>query len=150
GTEFKLFFPCAPASAIPAQTATPAPKPKRLGTVLLVESDDRQRGLARYTLDWHGYKVIEADGSSTALMLWEKQAATVDLVIIDTSLSGDVSGTDLALRLQQAKPGIPILCTARTEADEKSGCIIPAGAHLFAKPFTPEKLLPAVRQLTGK
>jgi len=140
GTEFRMFFPCAPVSARPAPAAAPAVKARKIGTVLLVQSDDRARSLARLALDWNGYRVVEADGADLALILWGGQHASIDLLITDLALPGDISGSDLANRLQEAKPGLPIIITAESAPAENGN-----GAHFVPKPYTPERLLEAVR-----
>ena len=56
-----------------------------------------------------GYRVIEADGSATALVLWAGQASTVDLLLTDLNLPGNLSGARLADRFRQARPGLKVV-----------------------------------------
>ncbi len=113
GTEFRIYLPCAPEeSATRTQTEFQPAKPQIRATILLVEPDDRVRGTARCVLNWNGFRVIEADTSSTALILWEGQASDVDLLVTEISLPDNLSGPDLANQLRQAKPGLKVIYTS--------------------------------------
>jgi CheY-like chemotaxis protein len=150
GTEFRIFLPCAPASARLAQPAVQATRTKKVGTVLLVQGDDRARGLARYALDWNGYRVIEADSGSLALMLWGGQSAGIDLLITDSQLPGDISGMDLARQVQQAKPGLPVVFTSQSGPDQHCQPLPNGSTDFISRPYSPEKLLETVRAALAK
>jgi two-component system, cell cycle sensor histidine kinase and response regulator CckA len=138
GTEFKVFLPCAPATAILAQAEVRKPAPKSKGTVMLVEPDDRVRSMARFVLNQNGYQVIEADCGSIALLLWEGQGAQVNLLLTDVSLPGDISGTELAKRLQQNRADLRVIYTAAALPADRSLKFIP-------KPYRPDRLLKEVQ-----
>lgn len=149
GTEFRVFLPGAPASAVPAQTPARTTKPEVRGTVLLVEGDDRIRGLARCVLDWNGYRVIEADCGSIALVLWEGQGSGIDLLITDVVLPGDISGGALVEKLQEAKPDLKVIYTSHCAPDETATDGAVTNTQFVPKPYTPEKLLQAVQGFIG-
>jgi len=116
-------------------------------TVLLVEPDDRARGLARFVLDRHGYKVIEAEGSGTALFLWEGQGSTVDLLVVDVTLKEDLSGRALAERLREARPQLKVLFTfGSDESGNPQDAAFAEESYFILKPFSPEKLLQGIRR----
>jgi two-component system cell cycle sensor histidine kinase/response regulator CckA len=141
GTEFKVFLPCAPASAILAQGESRRARPEHKGTLMLVEPDDRVRSMARFVLNQHGYKVVEADCGSIALLLWESQASDVDLLLTDLSLPGDISGFELADRLQKSKPDLKVIYTSNgTPAQE--------GLRFLPKPYRPDRLMKEVQGIT--
>jgi len=123
GTEARVFFPCAPAFA--KVDRSDSQFVSSLGTVLLVEADDRTRGMARCILNWNGYRVIEADSSTTALILWSQQAASVDLLLVDATLADGMSGRELASRLVQTKPTLKIVYAASSEAVRTDGPSVP-------------------------
>jgi CheY-like chemotaxis protein len=150
GTEFSIFLPCAPKTAVEPlrQTSlTPLPSaPARRGTVLLVEPDDRARGVARYILNRQGYHVIEADSAHIAEMLWEGQSGKIDLLLTDINLGG-ISGRDFVARLRQTRPDLNVVLTASPppEAGENE---VPFDnvADVLPKPYSPDKLLEAVQR----
>ena len=148
GTEFRVYLPCAPASACVNDAASPSSSSATKGTILLVEAEDRVRALARFVLNHQGYRVIEADGSATALVLWAGQASTVDLLLTDLNLPGDLSGAQLADRFRQARPGLKVVYA--TDGQSGAECNEPAPSDdlkCIAKPYNPEGLLQAVQSL---
>jgi len=146
GTEFRVFLPPAPAADVLARIQAQTEAPVVRGTVLLVEPDDRMRGLARCVLNWSDYKVIEAQDSETALLLWSSQAANVDLLLTDVQLSENLSGRELASRLQKDRPGLKVIftCDAKSEQDKQRPATLER-LGLIPKPYTPDKLIRAVQ-----
>jgi two-component system cell cycle sensor histidine kinase/response regulator CckA len=145
GTEFRIFVPCAPATTGTAQTE-PGSSTDAKATVLLVETDDRVRALARFVLNRHGYHVIEADGAATALVLWQGQGANVDLLLVDPSLPGDLSGCGLVVQFKQLKPGLKVLYTPAEKSGRVGSAELAAtdGVTSITKPYSPDTLLQAV------
>ena len=139
GTEFRIFLPCAVVKEA-AHTETRI-MPRSDGTILLVEPDDRTRATARTALNWQGYRVIEADSSALALLLWERQSAQIQLVITATDLPEGVTGIDLAAQLQQTKPDVQMIFLSEDQTDSSAGT---DGTMVIQKPFTREKLLETV------
>ena len=151
GAEFRVFLPSAPTSEvlsrIEAKTAARVVK----GTILLVEPDDRARATARCVLNWNDYRVIEADNSATALLLWDGQAANIDLLVTNLSLPEGTSGRDLADRLRKAKPALKVICISTSDpAEEGQGHAPPEGTKLISKPFAPDKLIHAVQSCLAR
>jgi PAS domain S-box-containing protein len=145
GTEFSIFFPCAPASALTAQAGPQAPPAPAAKTILVVEPCERARTLARFILTRHGYRVIEADSAATVLALWGSQAKQVDLLVTELNGSGDVSGGAFADELRKTRPDLRVLFTSVPALDSEQS--IPGrleGQNFVQKPFTAGGLLPAV------
>ena len=141
GTEARVYLPCA------QDTAVVAGRPREqvaLGTVLLVEADDRARSMARCVLNWNGYRVVEADGSATALMLWESQSANIDLLLVDAALTDGLSGIDLARQLLKAKPSLRVVCGSAAKKFDL-GDELSTKVRVVTKPYTPEVLLQSVQ-----
>jgi two-component system cell cycle sensor histidine kinase/response regulator CckA len=146
GTEFRVFLPSAPMADVLARMEAKAATRVNKGTILLVEPDDRARGLARCVLNWNDYRVIEADGSTTASLLWDGQAANIDLLLTDLGLPDGMSGPELAQQFQQTKPGLKVIySTVSRPEEETQKPAIPAGFKFIPKPFTPEKLVQVVQ-----
>jgi PAS domain S-box-containing protein len=131
------------------QKQSPAPAPKQAParhsppsqeTILLVEPDGKARGLARFVLSRQGYRVIETDCSSTVLALWESESTNVDLLLTDVALPEGISGNALAEQLRQTKPELKVVYTSGTE-DE----VPMLDEEIIPKPYTPDKLLQAIR-----
>jgi two-component system cell cycle sensor histidine kinase/response regulator CckA len=143
GTEFRIFFPCAPAVTVASPEAARVATTSSRGTILLVEPDDRLRGLARCILNWNGYSVVEANCASTALSRWETQSHKIDVLLTDMDLQGDISGRELAARLKAVKPDLKLVYTST--ATQNGDGPAPEEAALVSKPYTAEKLVQAVQ-----
>src|SRR6185436_5826368 len=109
GTEFRVFLPSAPSAEVLSRMETKAATREIKGTIMLLEPDDRARGLARCVLNWNDYRVIEADSSAAASLLWNSQASDIDLLLTNLSLPDGQSGLELADQLQKAKPGLKVI-----------------------------------------
>jgi two-component system, cell cycle sensor histidine kinase and response regulator CckA len=140
GTEFRIFLPSAP-----APVAQPATRVVR-GTVMIVEADDRARELARSSLSRQGYRVIEADSGSIALVLWKGQAANVDLLLASSELKGDITGRDLVTQLRRARPNLKVIyASTRSSATEAAGFESLSNLSFMSKPYRPAVLLQTVQ-----
>src|SRR6266550_7898446 len=145
GTEFRVFLPSAPAAEVLARMEAKAATRVIKGTIMLLDPDDRARGLARCVLNWNDYRVIEADGSAAASLLWDSQASNIDLLLTDLSLPGGMSGRDLADQFQKAKPGLKVIYSSvSSQGEETQKPALPDGLKFLPKPFTPDKLVQAV------
>jgi len=147
GTEFKVYFPCAP--SIPAHKQR---KPHATcisagnETILVVEDEAQLRGLAAYTLKFHGYHVIEAEGPAQALALWPEKSSVVDLVLTDMVMPGTMSGGEMAEKLRHAKPGLKVVYTSGYSAVRAGQEPAIWGERNFvAKPYLPDALVQAVQ-----
>src|SRR5439155_8699294 len=114
GTTFKIYLPRASPRADVVATAdevAPLSVASALGgseTVLLVEDDERLRGLVRTILRKSGYHVIEAQNGGDALLLCEQHAATIHLLLTDVVMPR-MSGRQLAERLRPLRPAMKVL-----------------------------------------
>lgn len=149
GTEFRVFLPCVSESALSSDTEMRAATALVRGTVLLVDPDDRSRAVARYVLNRHGYRVVEADSSSLAQTLWDGQARNIDLVVTDMTLP-ESSGFDLANALHQKRPDLKIAYTCVEGEIEHLKQTLPQEAIVIPKPYNSEKLMEAVESVCRK
>ncbi|HEX4264307.1 MAG TPA: ATP-binding protein [Verrucomicrobiae bacterium] len=141
GTEFRIFLPYASGSLLPSVSEIQAATNVNRGTILLVDPDDRSRGVARYVLNRNGYRVIEADSSSIAMVLWEGQARTIDMLLTDLALPG-ASGFDLANQLRQTRPDLKVIYACANEAELKSQeATLPKEIKWVAKPYRSDQLM---------
>jgi PAS domain S-box-containing protein len=78
------------------------------GTILLVEDEDDVRDLAREILAGDGFTVLEAATPGEALRAVERHPAVIQLVVTDVVMP-EMSGRELAVRLQERRPDIKVL-----------------------------------------
>jgi DNA-binding response OmpR family regulator len=111
-------------------------------SILLVEDSQRIRALVRAILGSLATPVVEADSGEAALALADANSDCFDLLITDVALPG-MSGLELAKRLRQRHPDLPVLCmSGHTLPSDPSGDV-----HFIEKPFRPEVFLARVRDL---
>jgi PAS domain S-box-containing protein len=141
GTEFRIFLPCASGELLPSASEIQAATTVNRGTILLVDPDDRSRGVARYVLNRNGYRVIEADSSSIAMVLWEGQARNIDLLLTDLALPG-ASGFDLSNQLRQTRPDLKVIYACANEGELRSQQgTLPKEIKWVAKPYRSDELM---------
>src|SRR6266496_892988 len=146
GTEFRVFLPSAPTAEVLARMEAKAATRAIKGTIMLLEPDDRARGMARCVLNWNDYRVIEADCSAAASLLWNSQASNIDLLLTDLNLPDGLSGRDLADQFQKAKPSLKVIYSSvSSPGEETQKPALPEGLKFLPKPFTPDKLVQAVQ-----
>jgi CheY-like chemotaxis protein len=150
GTTFKIYLPVEE-----ADVSTPTPEqahdPATSGeVVMVVEDEESVRTMTGRLLASEGYGVLEAANGREALALVASGSTRIDLVITDVAMPV-VNGRELAERLRQIRPGIPVLFMSGYTDDEmvRRGLIDPDHPFL-SKPFTPEVLASKVRALLDR
>ncbi|WP_407525647.1 response regulator [Methylobacterium oryzisoli] len=138
GTAVDLWLPAAPALAAPAP-APAAPEPRfaaiRPCTILVVDDDALVRTGTAAMLEDLGHATLEAPSAGEALLLLRANPA-VDAVVTDHAMPG-MTGLDLARRLREAHPALPvILATGYAELPSDGEIPVPR----LSKPFTQEDL----------
>ena len=111
--------------------------------ILLAEDDRAFRELIADALGRLGFEVVVAASGSEALAI----AATdgFELLITDVVMPG-MSGFELAERLRQRSPGLPVIFMSGYRQDELcQGRALPVHASLLRKPFDLDALAEQVR-----
>jgi len=148
GTTFTIYLPATDAPLpvddrivlADAKTAEP-------GTVLLIEDDDAVREFAMEVLKSRGWRVVEAAGPGEALAIASGGDQAFDVVVTDVVMPG-LSGGELAERLEQIRPGLPVLFVSGYADDEVIGRgQLRPGRQLLSKPFTGAELAYRVEEL---
>src|ERR1017187_9962789 len=81
---------------------------KPAGTVLVVDDDVHILALTGEMLRLAGYRVLKASIASEADLIFERNAAEIDLLLSDVQMPS-LSGPELALRLRQRNPRLPVV-----------------------------------------
>jgi len=112
GSTFHVYLPSpeAPEPAPPPVVGTAAaPRPAASGAhVLLVDDDPIVAAVHGQLLRRAGYRVQVCDSGREALALLEQAPGSFDAVVTDHNMP-DTSGVELARRIVQAAPGLPVL-----------------------------------------
>jgi CheY-like chemotaxis protein len=112
--------------------------------VLIVEDEPLVRGIMQEMLESLGYSVLAAEAAHEAIAIAES-AEAFDLVLTDVVMP-EMNGHELALRLVELRPGVPILYTSGYTGDvvEARG-VLDARDLFLQKPFTIAALAAKVR-----
>ena len=115
-------------------------------TVLLVEDEEPLRELGLEVLRHAGYTVFAAANGVEALQLWREHRPEIDLLLTDNMMPGGILGREVAQKIREDEPGLPVLFTSGDLLPSSDGAG-PATAHSFLqKPYTPAALAQAVRR----
>ena len=115
--------------------------------VLVVEDETPVKSLLRRVLQAGGYSVLEAGSGRDALDLGSRHLGRLDLLLTDVVMPG-MSGTELADHLGRERPELRVLYTSGYTDDAVLGAV--AASPFLAKPFTPDALLRAVREVLDR
>jgi PAS domain S-box-containing protein len=115
-------------------------------TILLVEDDPRVRSLCVSALSRLGYRVLEGTDGADGLHASASDGGQIDLLVTDVVMPG-LGGRDLADRLRADRPGLIVLfMSGYGEQDAAARGLVPVGATVLQKPFTPRTLARRVRE----
>jgi signal transduction histidine kinase/ActR/RegA family two-component response regulator len=148
GTTFDIYFvvtdlaPKKPADELMAREVRGGKE-----TVMVVEDEEVLRDILREVLVNQGYHVIEAGNGLQALHLWDQNQGRVDLLLTDSAMPEGMSGEDLAAKLRQEAPRLPVILSSgysqeMLQANQKAK----SGFFFLAKPYRPTQLVQAVRE----
>jgi two-component system, cell cycle sensor histidine kinase and response regulator CckA len=137
GTTVRMLFPRSDeAASSEVEQAAELRPPRGALNLLVVEDEDGVRRVLDRILTRHGHEVLTAAHPDEALEL-VNDGASIDMLITDVVMPG-MSGPQLAARLTELQPGLPVLfISGYTDSPGE----LPAGATLLRKPFTSAALL---------
>ena len=147
GTTFTAYFPEV-APAVPDSPGAPEQKPMARGneTILIVEDEEGVRELAVIILQKYGYRVLQAASGPEALKVWERHAASIQVLITDMVMPGDMTGRELAEKLEELKPELKVIYTTGYSAESMGETFgFHAQTPFLQKPYLPSALVRSVR-----
>ncbi len=120
-------------------------------SILVIEDDDRFRGVLQEMLSRAGYEVLVASDGEKGVELYREKHP--DLIITDVIMP-EKDGAEVIFDLQKEFPGIKIIVmTGGGQGDAhtylKSITMYSDVKHAFEKPFAMEKMLEAVKDMIG-
>ena len=146
GTTFEVFLPETLQKPDLQMSAVAAWKfdGRGRGTILLVEDEQALRAMARDALRLQGYVVLEASDGYQGLNVFEGSGGRVDLVVSDIVMP-QLGGLDMVDRMRKIRPDMKVLFMSgySDRIDE----ITNANLAFVPKPFTPDQLLKAIREI---
>jgi DNA-binding response OmpR family regulator len=113
--------------------------------ILVVEDDPLIREFVVEALREEGFDVIHAADGEQALAWCGRQAA--DVLVTDVKLPGKVDGWQIAERCREHNPDLPVIYATGFSPVAPRPV---AGGLLLQKPFHPDAIVRAVRQVTTR
>ncbi len=149
GTTFHVFFPRIQ-GLVEQEQLTLDDIPMGDERILLVDDEEVQVRSGRHLLERLGYDVTTRTASLEALEAFRAQPDAFDLVVTDQSMPG-LTGIQLAERLMQIRPGIPIiLCTGFSEVVDGKEAKAMGIQEFMMKPFSARQLAETIRRILGE
>jgi CheY-like chemotaxis protein len=150
GTTFRVYLPAVPAAPGAGSPAAPGPQERGTETVLVAEDDDATRALIQTLFTDHGYRVITASDGEEALARLRERPDEIGLLLLDVIMPKR-NGRDVLEAARKLRPDIPVLFMSGYTADIiQQKALLQEHVRLVAKPFTPDELLRAARDVLGR
>jgi PAS domain S-box-containing protein len=142
GTTITVLLPALDQEITRAQVTSPAPAADGAGRViLLVEDEEEVREVVKRILTGNNYHVIATANAKDALDIITDSTILIDGMLTDVVMP-DMSGPQLADRLRDARPQVPVLLMSGYTAGALPGGTAGSDAlPLIRKPFSRATLL---------
>lgn len=149
GTTFDIWLPsfAGPVGETTVQLETP--RARGDASVLIVEDDDGLRRLMSQVLRRNGYEVTDAESGERAIELAGQMTTPMDLLLSDVVM-GEMTGRDLAFRLQSQWPDLRVLLVSGTADSTIADGLREGSSDFLPKPFKPSQLIDKVHQLLSR
>jgi PAS domain S-box-containing protein len=146
GTTFKIYIPKTTGETEVLPASDSGPPESGSETFLLVEDDEMVRSMTEIILENLGHKVISAGGPEEAIEIFEKEHASIDLLITDVVMP-KMNGKELHDRLKSICPELKVLFMSgyTTNVIVHHG-VLDKGVHLISKPFCINELAAKIRK----
>ena len=148
GAAFSIYLPSVTEAVVPAPSSS-SPSARLAGseTILIVEDEEKIRGMVRKFLEMRGYTVFEAAGGHEALRLAQDRKKPFDLLVTDLVMP-EMNGLELSSRLKSASPSTKILyMTGYTDHAILRQEVPEFQSNVLMKPFTSQELNKKVREV---
>jgi len=147
GSVFRAYFPRLQVAANEAGAATARfSLPGGTEGILLVEDEASVREVAEATLAGLGYKVFTAPSGQAALPVWHTHRDRIALLLTDLVMPEGLNGRELAVRLRQMRPDLPVIYMSGYSRDiAGEDLALKPGINYLPKPFDLSSLARMVR-----
>jgi len=116
-------------------------------TVLLVEDEVLISHLVADWLGEHGFAVHEVADADAALRYIDDGGA-VDVLFTDINLPGSMNGTELAVKVRERRPELPVVYTSGRYSHLGCDRLVPHSVFV-TKPYDPDDICSLLRQLAA-
>ena len=148
GTTFNVYLPVHPDTARAKAEASPVELIQTgIERILFIDDEEMLAQMGKTMLERLGYRVTVETNSIEALKIMQSQPDRFDLVITDQTMPG-MTGSDLARRMLQIRPGLPIiLCTGFSNQISEEKARIYGIKGFAMKPLAKKDLATLIRRV---
>lgn len=151
GSVFKIFLPVDSSESVGGESLeclTVQPW-QGSGTILLVEDEELLQQVAKDMLEVLGFSTVDASNGREALEIYQKNAASIRLVITDIGMPV-MDGYALIRELKKLDPKLPIIVSSGFgDAVVTSGIANEEVAGLVSKPYNMKQLQEVLQSVVG-
>jgi len=145
GTTFKVYLPVIEDGDIAAEFEPSNGAAKGSERILLIDDEEQIVSMEQQMLENLGYEVTAQTDSTIALREFSEKPQNFDLVITDMTMP-QMTGDELAQKLLDIKPGIPvILCTGFNEDITEEKALAMGIQKFVMKPVIKNELASTIR-----
>jgi PAS domain S-box-containing protein len=151
GARFDIFLPAVAAAPAAAERGQPNEAPRGEGqTIMVVDDEPSVRLVLRTALERAGYQVLPATNGREAVDVFRSQpAGSIAAVIIDMMMPV-MGGLPAMQEMVKINPNVRIIAASGIPDNEAAAKAVGRQVRQFlAKPFSTDKLLRVVGQVTG-
>ncbi len=146
GTTFHVYFPVVEKEALP-EVEEPENIPRGKERVLFIDDEELLAEMGKDMLERLGYHVTVRRSSIEALTTFQNTPDEFDIVITDQTMP-EMTGSDLARRMMQIRPDIPIiLCTGYSNLIDEQSAKGMGIKEFSLKPLTKDKIAKLIRKV---
>ncbi len=150
GTTFNVRFPAVQQPPKQKTSTGISPLPGGTETILAVDDEHGVRDFVHDVLTSCGYTVLSAKDADDAILMAQRHASTINLVLTDVMLP-KLDGFSLVKQLREIVKNIPIIYISGYSSPNLKDFGVQAQTVILQKPITPLALATKVRQtLDGK
>jgi len=152
GTTFKVFLPVLaekPAESVNQRDGVDDSSWPGKKSILLVDDEELVRAIAKRMLERQGFTVFAASDGLDALDTYQKNAASIDVVLTDISMP-QMDGYELVRELNLLDPSLPIIVSSgfgeKTVTSRLDQNMV---AAMIGKPYRFDQLLITLKKVIG-
>jgi len=147
GTTFRIFLAATPQPAEKSEVMVDAELCRGTETILVAEDEDALREMVVKTLEIQGYVVLEASSGAQAIDVWDNSSRSIDLLLTDMVMPGNIMGGELAARLQERSTSLKVIyMSGYSPGMAGHDLSVLEGRDFLPKPFSIGKLAQLVRE----
>lgn len=150
GTTFKIYLPAIQTDKKSEAQTEGVIIPRGTETILLVDDEEPLRKLGSRILNEYGYRVMTASNGKEALELYQREDASISLVILDLIMP-EMDGNKCLTEVLRVNPKAKVvLASGYSEVGAASGAMAGGAKGFVQKPYNMREFLITIREILDR